>query len=104
VRAAARDGGEGGPAGAMVPPNPVKKKKNLLQLLFRCFIFLSINTFFFFFFFYFKKGMQDGNKFKRIIFVFKILFFFISWNAKSLIKFYIEIFSNSHGYGKPIFI
>jgi hypothetical protein len=43
--------------------------------------------------------MQEGNKFKRIIFVFKILFFFISWNAKSLIKFYIEVFSNSHGYG-----
>jgi hypothetical protein len=55
-------------------------------------------------FVYFKKGMQEGNKFKGIIFLFKILFFFISWNAKSLIKFYIEVFSNSHAYGKPIFI
>jgi hypothetical protein len=69
-----RDGGEGGPAGAMVPPQSrkkgKKKKKNLLQLLFCSFIFHSINTFV-----YFKKDMQEGNKFKEIIFLFKILFF-----------------------------
>jgi hypothetical protein len=88
------------------PPTIQKKKKKKKKKIYCNYIFVVL---FFFqlilsFFFYFKKGMQEGNKFKRIIFVFKILFFFISWNTKSLIKFYIEVFSNSHGYGKPIFI